>query len=296
MSIRQAAVEAARERLRPILMTSFAFILGVLPLMLASGAGAGAAIRSAPACSPECCSRRPSAFSSFRSSSASYVVWPRGEVPPWPPNPKQLSRRRRSTHDAAPHVCSLGGCRPRLGVSRRPALRARDRGQLAGADGRSSHERLVARVLRFARRGAPDRHGAHRGGAHGSATGGGRFAHVARLAGPAARHDARPSGECRARSESRSPRRRSADPRVPCSARCVESAARSVAGAQRFRELEPGRHRLVPAHCISRGAFHRGSNLGARLLGPASPRRSGRLRRPRRAGSHRASRGAFAGE
>ena len=40
MTIRQAATEAARERLRPILMTSFAFILGVLPLMLASGAGA----------------------------------------------------------------------------------------------------------------------------------------------------------------------------------------------------------------------------------------------------------------
>ena len=40
MGIRQAAIEAARERLRPILMTSFAFILGVLPLMLASGAGA----------------------------------------------------------------------------------------------------------------------------------------------------------------------------------------------------------------------------------------------------------------
>jgi multidrug efflux pump len=40
MSLRQAAVEAARERLRPILMTSFAFILGVLPLMLATGAGA----------------------------------------------------------------------------------------------------------------------------------------------------------------------------------------------------------------------------------------------------------------
>ena len=40
MGIREAAIEAARERLRPILMTSFAFILGVLPLMLASGAGA----------------------------------------------------------------------------------------------------------------------------------------------------------------------------------------------------------------------------------------------------------------
>jgi multidrug efflux pump len=35
-----AAVEAARVRLRPILMTSFAFILGVFPLMIAHGAGA----------------------------------------------------------------------------------------------------------------------------------------------------------------------------------------------------------------------------------------------------------------
>jgi hydrophobe/amphiphile efflux-1 (HAE1) family protein len=38
--IRDAAIEAARERFRPILMTSFAFILGVSPLVLASGAGA----------------------------------------------------------------------------------------------------------------------------------------------------------------------------------------------------------------------------------------------------------------
>ena len=41
-SITDAAVEAARARFRPILMTSFAFILGVAPLVFASGAGANA--------------------------------------------------------------------------------------------------------------------------------------------------------------------------------------------------------------------------------------------------------------
>jgi hydrophobic/amphiphilic exporter-1 (mainly G- bacteria), HAE1 family len=40
--ILEAAVDAARIRFRPILMTSFAFILGVLPLVLATGAGANA--------------------------------------------------------------------------------------------------------------------------------------------------------------------------------------------------------------------------------------------------------------
>jgi HAE1 family hydrophobic/amphiphilic exporter-1 len=41
-TIMDAALEAGRIRLRPILMTSLAFILGVLPLALATGAGAGA--------------------------------------------------------------------------------------------------------------------------------------------------------------------------------------------------------------------------------------------------------------
>lgn len=40
MELLQAAVEGAKARLRPILMTSFAFILGLVPLMIANGAGA----------------------------------------------------------------------------------------------------------------------------------------------------------------------------------------------------------------------------------------------------------------
>src|SRR5204863_1995825 len=39
MPASEAAIEAARLRLRPILMTSFAFIFGVLPLIIATGAG-----------------------------------------------------------------------------------------------------------------------------------------------------------------------------------------------------------------------------------------------------------------
>ncbi len=42
MPVVEAAIAAAKLRLRPILMTSFAFIIGCLPLAIASGAGAGA--------------------------------------------------------------------------------------------------------------------------------------------------------------------------------------------------------------------------------------------------------------
>ena len=42
MNVVDAAIEAAKIRLRPILMTSFAFILGVLPLAVSTGAGSGA--------------------------------------------------------------------------------------------------------------------------------------------------------------------------------------------------------------------------------------------------------------
>jgi len=42
VSVKEAALDAAKLRFRPILMTAFAFILGVVPLMIASGSGSGA--------------------------------------------------------------------------------------------------------------------------------------------------------------------------------------------------------------------------------------------------------------
>jgi multidrug efflux pump len=43
-SLRDAALHAAQERLRPILMTSLAFVCGVFPLAIASGAGAASRV------------------------------------------------------------------------------------------------------------------------------------------------------------------------------------------------------------------------------------------------------------
>ncbi len=44
----EATLDAVRMRLRPILMTSLAFILGVMPLVISTGAGSGAQNAVAP--------------------------------------------------------------------------------------------------------------------------------------------------------------------------------------------------------------------------------------------------------
>ena len=65
-SVIEAAIEAAELRLRPILMTSFAFLLGVLPLYFATGAGKLGSIRWERRLLVACCSPPFSTCSSSR--------------------------------------------------------------------------------------------------------------------------------------------------------------------------------------------------------------------------------------
>ena len=129
MAIREAAVEAARERLRPILMTSFAFILGVLPLMLATRRR-----RGEPPLDRHRRVRRNAVRDDgrhllhsavlprhSRTGRAADVAQPTRQPTPW-------SRRRRSTHDAPrSRDSAFGAAVLAVGVSRRPDVHARDR-------------------------------------------------------------------------------------------------------------------------------------------------------------------------
>ena len=63
LSRRDATLDAVKLRLRPILMTSFAFILGVVPLILAVGAGPRCGRRWAWPCSAACWASHCSVFS-----------------------------------------------------------------------------------------------------------------------------------------------------------------------------------------------------------------------------------------
>ncbi len=70
MGLIEATLEAARLRLRPIIMTSLAFILGVVPLAIARGAGSAAQNAIGIGVLGACFRRRCSAFSSCRPSSS----------------------------------------------------------------------------------------------------------------------------------------------------------------------------------------------------------------------------------
>jgi len=72
-----AVLEGARLRLRPVLMTSFAFILGCVPLWMASGAGSVARQIMGTAVIGECWQPAASTSSSFRHSS---IWWKSGQV------------------------------------------------------------------------------------------------------------------------------------------------------------------------------------------------------------------------
>ena len=115
----QATMEAARLRLRPILMTSFAFILGVVPLALATGAGARCAARWAWPCSAACSASRM--FGIFLTPVFYYVIQKYFGAAVLPPQANQAARqgsagrieaRGPALRRAVETVGDLGGLMP----------------------------------------------------------------------------------------------------------------------------------------------------------------------------------------
>ncbi len=81
MGLVEATLEAAKTRLRPIVMTSLAFGFGVLPLALATGAGAGAQTAIGTSVLGGMITAPSSPSSSSRSSTSSSCSYSRGRKP-----------------------------------------------------------------------------------------------------------------------------------------------------------------------------------------------------------------------
>ena len=97
----ESAIGAARSRFRPILMTSFAFILGMVPLVLATAPAPTRGSRSASRWSPACWRRPASRSCSSPRSSSSCSASRNG----WPPASRRKSRRRRRRMSMIPEAC-----------------------------------------------------------------------------------------------------------------------------------------------------------------------------------------------